>query len=257
MPVFASWGCRDSAVSRTDAGRFAGAGTPHPPGFSRLGRDAMSHDTLATLQAAAADLPRPEARLGVKPKISSIEDAELALREIAWCQAVSEAVAAAAEELLRSLNELAKQAASFEFAGESVPVADRRAVLEKELLRWGDANRETLCQGKKKSVDLRNGRIRWRDGKDAVDYCDDCSQKTAVEAIGNQSGLLARIEAIVDEIAWFGVFQAKLTVNKTNAVKARQKGQLTDEQLAEVGLQFLPGAEYVSVEPSEFVRAGV
>jgi phage host-nuclease inhibitor protein Gam len=198
----------------------------------------------------------PDLTLDIKPQIESIEDAELALHEIAWCNAVQAAIRAKLEETMAELNEIATREAAYDVGEERVPIGDRRKILEAELLRWGDEHRTEICQGKKKSAEFRNGKLKWRDAKDAVDYLEGESQKSAIEAVGNESGLLAKIEKLVDAIGWHGVFQAKLSVNKTNAVKARQKQQLTDEQLADIGLEFKAGEEYISVEPAEFVRSG-
>lgn len=236
---------------------------PRPPTF--LIRRGKHVSTVSDQQSAISsqlkapleDLPRPDVTLGIKPKIKTDEEAETALREIAWCQAVTSAIAAKTAELLNEINELATKVATFTVGEEQVPIADRRKVLEEAFFKFAEANRSRLCPGKKKSVEFRNGSCKWRYAKDAVDFLDDWSQRLAIEAVGNESGLLAKIEELVDAIGWHGVFVAKLSVNKTNAVKARQKQQLTDDELAEVGLEFKPGEEYITVEPAEFVRPGV
>lgn len=211
---------------------------------------------LVSLLRPPSNLPRPDDQLGIRPRIKSTDDAELALRELSWCAAVQAAVTEQAQQLIGAIQDAAKHAAVFQSGEESVPIADRRAALEAELLRWADANRITLCPGKKKSVALTHGTIKWRDGKDSVEYAEGWTQKAAIKVVGNESGLLAKIEALVDKLDWFGVFEAKLSVNRTNACKARNKQQLSDERLSEVGLEFREGEEYITVEPAEFVRSG-
>lgn len=226
----------------------------------------MPHDTLVTLQAPLADLPRPDERLDYKPRIKSIEEAELALREVAWCLAVRQAVKAAAEQLLAEINEAAVKAATYSVGEESVPVVDRQAVLEAELLRWGDANRATLCAGRKKSIDLRNGRLRWRDGKDSISRLDDVAAKEAKAMVGEleiaeeitvePGPLAACLQRIVDAVEYHGAISVAVDVNKTAGTAAYKLKQITAEQLEAIGHEFAPGEEYISVEPAEFVRSG-
>lgn len=227
----------------------------------------MPQDTLAVLQAPLAQLPRPDETLGIKPKISSIDDAETALREISWCAAVSAAIAAKAEELLTEINELARKAATYSVGEEQVPVADRRKILEAELLRWGDANRAKLCPGRKKSAEFRNGKLKWREGKDSVKLLEDLAAKEAKQLVADlpiteditvEAGPLAAcLQKIVDAVNMHGAVGVTFAVNKTDATKAYQLKQITAEQLEAIGHEFDAGEEYISVEPAEFVRAGV
>lgn len=214
-----------------------------------------------------ADLPRPEQRLDVRPRIKSIEDAELALREISWAKTLRTAVLAAAEQLISAINDEVSQAATFAHGEERVPLTDRTQVLEAELLRWADANRATLCPGRKKSVDLRNGRIRWRDGKDAVKRAEGVEAKEAKalildlsidEQIEIEAGpLIACLQRVVDALGLCGAISVGVDVNKTAATAAFKAKQITAEQLDAIGHEFAAGEEYISVEPAEFVRAGV
>lgn len=220
-----------------------------------------------TLYAPLANLPRPEQRLDVRPRIKSIEDAELALREVAWANAVAAAVLAEAERLIAAINDEASRVATIEVGEETVPLANRKQVLEAELLRWADANRATLCPGRKKSVDLRNGRLRWRDGKDSVKRAKDVEAKEAKalildlsidEQIEIEAGpLIACLQRVVDGLGLCGAICIGVDVNKTAATAAFKAKQITAEQLDQIGHEFAKGEEYISVEPAEFVRAGV
>ena len=226
----------------------------------------MSDDTLSALRSPLSALPRPEITLDIKPRIKSLDDAELALREVAWCKAVTAAVLAKAEELLSGINEAVRSATSYQVGEESVPVADRRAVLEAELLKWGDTNRETLCPGRKKSVDLRNGRLRWRDGKDTIQRSEGLTAKEAKSLVGEleiteeitvePGPLAACVQRIIDAVDYHGAISVGLDVNKTSAVAGFKLKQITAEQLEAIGHEFSPGEEYISVEPAEFVRQG-
>jgi phage host-nuclease inhibitor protein Gam len=214
-----------------------------------------------------ADLPRPEQRLDVRPRIKSIEDAELALREVAWANALQAAVLAEAERLISAINDEASRVATIEVGEETVPLANRKQALEAELLRWADANRATLCPGRKKSVDLRNGRLRWRDGKDSVKRLEDVTAKEAKEMIGDlpigeeitiEAGpLVVGLQRILDAVGFHGAITVGVDVNKTAATAAYKLKQITAEQLDAIGHEFAAGEEYISVEPAEFVRAGV
>jgi hypothetical protein len=214
-----------------------------------------------------ADLPRPESTVAIRPNIRSVEQAELALREIAWCAAVTAAIEAKAGELIGTIQDAAKKAASYTQGGEQVPVADRRAALEAELMRWAEENRATLCPGRKKSVDLTHGRIRWRDGKDSVSRLEGVAAKGAKEMIGElpigedltiEAGpLIACLQRILDAVDFHGAITVGVDVNKSAATAAYKLKQITGEQLDQIGHEFAAGEEYVSVEPAEFVRAGV
>lgn len=224
-------------------------------------------DTLSALDAAIADLPRPESTVAVKPNIRSIEHAELALREIAWCAAVTAAIEAKGNQLIADIQTAIKVAATYEQGGERVPVSDRRAALEAEVLRWAEENRATLCPGRKKSVDLTHGRLRWRDGKDSVKRSEGVEAKEAKaliaellidEQITIEAGpLIACLQRIVDAVGFAGVISVGVDVNKTAATAAFKLKQVTSEQLDQIGHEFAAGEEYVSVEPAEFVRNGV
>lgn len=225
----------------------------------------MPQDTLAILRAAIVDLPRPDS-VAIKPNIRSIEQAELALREVAWCAAVTAAITAKAGELIAAIQDATKRAAAYEQGGELVPVAERRQLLDAELLRWAEENRATLCPGRKKSVDFTHGRIRWRDGKDAVKRSEDVEAKKAKAMIGElpiedmaiEAGpLVACLQRIVDAAGFAGAITVGLDVNKTAATSAYKLKQITAEQLEAIGHEFAAGEEYISVEPAEFVRAGV
>lgn len=241
----------------------------------------MSHSEIADQQvgnqieaiaAPLALLPRPEQRLDDRPRITSVEEAELAFREIAWVNAMTAAAKAAAESTIVAINEAVVAALTIDVSDEPVPLSDRRTALETELLRWGDKNRASLCPGKKKSCDFRNGRLRWRDCKDSVERNPESSAKNAkakiaellvsvaaltIEDTAEQLPLAACLQRAVDATGYHGAISVTVDVNKTAAVTARKLLQITDEQLAAIEHQFKPGAEYVSAEPVEFVRDGV
>lgn len=207
---------------------------------------------LALIRSPRAAFQRPTETLGPTPRIKSRDDAELALNEIAWCNALEAGVRAKADELLATINRMVAEATAVEEGGLSV--CDRRAKLEEAALKWADANRGDLCPGARKSVDLQRGRFSWRSGKAKVDFAEGYTEADVVEAVCHESGLTATLEKLVANLGWFGVFTVKLAVNKTNARDARIKKQISDEELAEVGLEFFPSDETVSLAVHEFVR---
>ena len=226
----------------------------------------MPQDTLAILQAAIVDLPRPDNTVAIKPNIRSAEHAELALREVAWCEATTTAIAAKAGEIISDVQEAIKKAATYTQGGEQVSIAERRQQIEAELLRWAEEHRATLCPGRKKSVELTHGRIRWRDGKDSVKRSEEVEAKEAKALIGEllidelsiEAGpLVACLQRIVDAAGFAGAISVAVDVNKTAATAAYKLKQITAEQLEAIGYEFAAGEEYISVEPAEFVRAGV
>lgn len=224
-------------------------------------------DVLSVLQSAIADLPRPDEVVAIKPNVRTAEHAEIALREVAWCAAVTAAVTGRANELIGQIQDAAKLAASYTQGNESVPVAERRQQIEAELMRWADDNRATLCPRRKKSVDLTHGRIRWRDGKDSVRRAEGVEAKEAksliaelpiAEEISIEPGpLVALLQRVVDAVGFAGAITVGVDVNKTAATAAYKLKQITAEQLDQIGHEFAAGEEYIAVEPVEFVRDGV
>ena len=195
----------------------------------------------------------PAASLGRKPKIRNNDDAETALHELAYLNAVESATRAKVDEHLKQINDLLSQATKLD-SGQTL--RERRSALEDEILRWGDDNRAELCPKAKKSVALRHGKLSWRKDKDGCTYLDGWDKRETIVAAAEGTKILAKIEALLDKLELHGVIQCGLTVNLTNARNARQNEQLDDDQLADIGLQFNKGEEHIKVEATELVRVG-
>lgn len=211
---------------------------------------------VAEMSQASLFPDRPTKRIEDSAAITCVDDAELALMELAWCNAVEQNCKLNVEQRMREMNEEMESLTSSAL-GDGTTLSKHRERLETAVLTWADKNRKQLCQGVKKSVELRNGTLKWRTAKDAVDWIEGYAQKDAVEKVGNEGGLIARLEALISKLDWFGIFTVKLAVNKSAAVKAVQKKQVSEERLEEIGLKFVTGEEYVTLEPAEFSRIGV
>jgi len=201
------------------------------------------------LKAPIEAFPRPESTLGPRARIKDCEDAETAFAEVSWCEAVESAVQSKANDLLAAINELTREVL--------LVISERRELLEGSLLEWADDNRSSLCNGKTKTVPLRGGTIQWRFARDAVEYLEGHNQKTAIDAVVAETGVIAKLREIVAELEWFDIFEPKLTLNKANALKAVRNQQVSPDRLATIGLQMQPGEENVIIKAADFVRCGV
>jgi len=195
----------------------------------------------------------------VEQEVDSIDTAEQALRELSWLVYAQATLKAEAEAEIATINE--------RFAENIRPHAERQKQLEENLLKWADKHRDTLLTGRKKSVELRNGKFRWRDGKDSVTRQDGVEAKDAKTLAGElplpcgvrvDAGeeLIVGLQKLVDKIDYFGAISVAVSINTTAATKARKLKQVTDADLEAIGHQFNCGEEYVTVEPAEFVREG-
>lgn len=206
-------------------------------------------------------LTPPKTLLDAVPTIASREDADTALLELSWLQAMGKVLQAKHDEQLRRLNAELELAAVVEYQDEDgkavdIPLGERIKTIEFAVIDYCDARRAELCPGEAKSCKFRYGVAKWRKAKDSVAWLEDRDEKQAKESVGSKSGLLAKCEELLTAFNWFGIFTVNLSFSKAAAVKAHQKKQVDDKRLASVGLKFVPGVEFVSIETHEFVRSG-
>ncbi len=198
-------------------------------------------------------MKRADNWLGLAPTIDTVEQAEIALQEIASILARDADLSAAYDVRLRRLNEERKAKLATVVDGETIPFSERVATLEAALLKWGDTQGVKLLDGTK-TLSLRNGVFNWRKKADAVVFRDGVDEKTAVAKVSNVLPMLE--EALEEQLQLCGALEITLKINRTNAKKAVLAGQLEKNRLGSIGLRFVPGVEYVSVAVAEIARDG-
>ena len=193
--------------------------------------------------------------------IRSENTAEAALRELAWHNANVTAINADAEAAHRQIDE---NAANARKASEA-----RIEVLESRLLAYGEAEREPLCTstpGGEKTAQLTAGTFTWRASSERVAMLDgwnakQCAAHAAELPVGqvtidDSEQLLPALRKILESAGYGAVLTVSLGVDRKAALAAHKSTSLDANELAAIGLEYVPADEFVSVEASQYVREG-
>lgn len=202
-----------------------------------------------------ATLARPDG-INRKAKIESRDYADAALHEMAWLNHERASIEAKAQKRIDAIKTETKGLLVVDVDGRDVPIDDRLALLESNVLEWCGANLDQYLKGKEKSLKLPHGKLVKRKLLDAIAFSGVKDEAEVLDRINQRVPLLDKMNRILAQM--LGVFRLgailKLTatLNKP-AIKAAWENQPDDRAaLTELGLTLKVGEERTSVEPSEY-----
>ena len=217
----------------------------------------------------AADRPGDLLPVGEEPPvIASDDDADKALRELAFLHGHTKSVSAAVQTRIDQIVEESKRS----LVVEGKTYEDREAELTAALESFTQKNHRELKDGSgARTVALQNGSIGWKKSRDAVGYVKGKTQKDALTAIDEattktkkEGGFKKRLSSLLESIRLFGSGEdtrfvslfvtAKPSVNLTEARKAYEDEKIGDAQLSRYHMQFVAGSDSFVCEPDEFER---
>lgn len=113
------------------------------------------------------------------------------------------------------------------------------------LENWARGNRQEF--GEAKTLDLRNGFLKLRDGQEAVVLKEKWNEQKALDAMGWTAKLILRLRALVVPKKWAECARVKIELDKTQIKKDFKAGKLETADLAAAGLE-IKAEEHFSIE---------
>lgn len=231
----------------------------------------MATTANATRPLTAAD--QPKQRLGAAPKITSADEANLALREMGFLRDHAATVNAARDQALREataeINARFDAQLVVKIAGNEVPYADRASQLHDAVEAWAEEEHAGVKSGeaKKRSLNLLEGKISWQKARDAVVFAANKNASTVIAAIDkalekeDETGVMEQLHELLDQIeVTIGdelvpvaeLVKVSLSVERTKLLEAFKAKRVSRDALRAIGCLFELGRDYFKAEPNEY-----
>ena len=226
-----------------------------------------------------SEADRPDTSLGFEPVIETEDQANEALQEMAYLDAYARSVQARAACKMKRIQDAANAMCVLKVGNRKVPCGDRSQALGAALKVYAQTHRPELkeADGKRiaRSVKLTHGKIGWAKGRDAVVVSKGCTAKDvkqaleSISATDDKPGVITRLQNLLSRMRMFGadpapvkadlIFTVSVDLSTTKAREAVGKKKITQEQLAQLNLEFRVGTDEFFAEPATFqpTRAAV
>lgn len=203
---------------------------------------------------ARADM-RPEG-LGLEVNLESLDDVELAVREMAWNKARRDQLAAECEAAVGRVIAQYQDKAAIDIDGQRVELVKRFERLRAGVLEYANRSAAGLFQGKQ-SLNLPFGCIGYRTHQPILQFAEGHDAKTVLAKVEKELGLSAKI------VAWLGrlkvcdiplqrLVKLKPEFSKTAVNEAMKLGKVTLTQLKKLGLVIGEARTEFFVEVAEY-----
>lgn len=214
----------------------------------------MPTNTIAPPTAKA-----PAKKLPLEPVIRTDDDADLAMRELAWIENRRAEIETAVKQQVDLVKNEAQKMMAITVDGERVPFVARIGALVMALEEWArDRRDEILAESKKKSREFTYATLQYRQPPVKLEYCEDYDGAAVMalvdEASGDEGGLmewltrrLTRLK-LTEKLTAADVLRVEIRLDKSGLLALYKDGSLTDEDLAEVGLCVETPEEKVTVK---------
>ncbi len=170
------------------------------------------------------------------------------------------------KELDQKCAELASKMANkfhVEFQDRTYHVDALLAALEAAGLEYAQAHRDDILQdGKKKSKKLPNGVVSWSYKSGGYKYREGESSKSVVERLADRFGFVELFLKWLRSLRLRGSGKTAVTLDRVIALEAKvdlkrvkvhhEKGELSDCDLEEIGIEIRKPIEECSLKPNEY-----
>lgn len=213
---------------------------------------------------------RPADCLPADPVVSSPEDVNKALREMAFMTAHAEQVNARRTEARRKLDQVYDAELLAAGPDGDLSYQNREMLLLNAIEKFANKEFAAIREGKtKRSVKLTAGVIKWQKARDAVDYLENKSAKTLISLIDKQladgddgeRGLLKRVNDLLQRtkvklceklIPLAALVKLEPSIEKTRLREAYESGIIDLKILDTLGVAFVEGEDYFKAEPNKY-----
>lgn len=204
----------------------------------------------------------PEKRLPAEPEIQSPADLQLALDELSCLDAREQTVDSVCRQKTQQINSEYAALQVVQVKGKDVPIADRRTALSAAVAVYATAERKSLLEGKAKSREFNGGhKLGWRTKPGGVKYRSGMTAATATELVLKSLPTLAKaVATLLAGLTLWGrgksarkaaqVLDLKPALNLQRIKDQHAKGELTDDDLKQLGLQNAKPVEEFFVTPA-------
>lgn len=191
----------------------------------------------AVAEVAPIDAP-PQTRLAFDPEISSIEDAAVALHELAWLESRLATERAKIDQAIRLLKAEAEQRHQIKVGRNNTTLSERAGSLAAALQTFVEANPDEICIGNKKTRKFTHGEISLRATKLSVTPLEDYDWDQVLEE--------AR------ELGYKRFVKLKYSLDKTRIISDLAPEKLTDVELESLHLNRLDPHDEVKIKPGHY-----
>lgn len=188
---------------------------------------------------------RPYDILPVDGSIQSVDEAEIALRELSFILAHVKSLKAACALRLDQVRDDYASQMHIVIDGQEVDYVRRSKQLDAALETFADANADTLFPGKSKSYEFMHGTIGHAKSPDKLEVMTGQSAGGIVKRITEKFGLMTKVAIVlashIVDIPLDWILRVKFELN-TALLKEQYKNKKIDkDQLRKVGLKITAG----------------
>lgn len=204
-------------------------------------------------------LSAPADRLAATPKIRNADDVRTGLQELAWLKAIETQIAGESNREITAVKARHEERMIVPVGRKEVAIVDRAKTLAEAIEAYCLEHRDELLTGDLKSREFSHGEIGFRKKPASLDYVEGKTESGLLEWAEKESGIVSKVAAAIAKIPLVGkllgglFFDVKLSLNKSRVKRAREQGQITDQQLRAMGLRYDPGQESFFLRVGEYV----
>lgn len=209
-------------------------------------------------------MPQPPGkRLAHPPCVESVEDLELALCEVGWCQAAAAAEDAKLDAELQAARLKSDEARQIRVGRTSTTLVERTLSLNIAIRQFAESNPEAVQADGKKSRKFVHGEVGFRQKRGGIEPAEGESAGSVLDRLDGLSKLLERIADFLATLALrirgkrrvsaaaLGL-SLKPSIKLSRIAESLEQGSLTEKDLDALGLVRRPPRDEVYVTPVEY-----
>lgn len=203
----------------------------------------------------------PTRRLSVDPAISSREDLETAVSELAAINTREKNLDTELEKEVQHCKEQCAKLKRLKVGRSEMAFADRTKFLQDAVAAYCEEHREELLASEDgKTIGLTHGAISWRASRQSIGFAEGVTERDVIAKFESRK-ITSRILTLIDSVSWFGAklvwfIKIKITLDKTTILKVIQNKSMPVKALEEAGLILTGGEDVLSIKLNDYPVKG-
>lgn len=139
---------------------------------------------------------RPDA-LGMDISVSSVEDVDHCLHEMAWLTSLQESIEAPSKAKIEAIKSEAQAKLAIEIEGQRCTIKQRWELLKSAVLQWCETQLKIHLPSGKKSLKLSHGELKTRKNEAAVHILDEKTESEVATTIAQAGQLFDSVDQLL------------------------------------------------------------
>ncbi len=187
----------------------------------------------------------------VEPTITSVEELDDALFRLSYLIHRSAEIEAQCNKTLDMQRDVFRKKKVEQVGRQDVPLADLKDALEVEIALYCKTERDSLLDGKTKSLELRHGTIAWRATLIEIGFKEGETNRTVTARVMKKQGVLEAIKRPLSRLLLMGTLKINVALDLIALRNAVREGEKKGKDLP-AGLKVIPTDEKFSILPAEY-----